>query len=121
MKKARYPQVRRPRLRYRKKHHGQDIIVLELHVPCAAIPWLEHFGRWFGPGVEKCAVFLLCSQLRELQTVQWNGAYGGREAAEAIKAEVHEFVQEPVNCGPGASEARAFKAAIAEIHGHTPA
>lgn len=95
----RFPQVRRPRWRYRKARHLQDTIVLELHVPAALIPWLEFFGM--GYGAEDSARFHLTSEIARLQGLQWtDGVWGGRPAAKRVRAEVAEFLALPTNCGP---------------------
>lgn len=120
MTKPIYPAIRRPRLRYRRRGHLQDTVVLELHVPAAMVPWLEHFGHWFGPSVEKAAIFFLTNALSKSQEAMCvNGAYGGRAAYDRIAAAVRRFLAEPVNSGPGAAEAAAVRKHIAEVHGST--
>lgn len=96
----RFPQVHRPRWRYRKVRHMQDTIVLELHVPAAMIPWLEHWQGLFGPGVERVAIFFLTSHLMQMQEAMWKGAWGGKAASRRIQAAMPAFLGLPTNCGP---------------------
>lgn len=96
----RFPQVRRPRWRYRKARHLQDTVVLELHVPASMIPWLENWSGWFGPGVERVAIFFLTSHLMQMQEAMWKGAWGGRKKHARILKRVREFLVLPTNCGP---------------------
>lgn len=116
LSKRGYPQLTRPRWRFRRPHHFQDTVVLELQVPAAMIPWLTYFAGWFGPGVERCAVFFLTSHLMQSQESMAKGAYGGLRDWNRVLAEVDQFLAEPVNSGPGAQESEAFAATLAEIH-----
>jgi hypothetical protein len=92
-------------------------VLLELEVPASMIVWLEDFGDWFGPGVEKVAVTLLTLKLMNIQESMHKGAYGGRARMSRIVAAVDVWLAEPANCGPTAARARAFMAVLEEIHG----
>lgn len=92
MTKAKYPKIASPRLRYRRKRDLQDTVVLELHVPASMIPWLEEFASWFGPTVERTAVFYLTSQLMACQEAMSKGGYGGPTALRAMQTKVEAFL-----------------------------
>ena len=118
-----YPVLRSPRWRFRRPHHLQDRIRLELDVPASMIPWLEAFEDWTIGGIEGAAVYLLATAVMNEQKLMSEGrsVHGGRGTIEAIRRKVEAFLAEPVNCGPGFADARAFAGAIAEIHGESNA
>jgi hypothetical protein len=110
---AGYPRRANPRWRFRRRRDLQDTIRLELDVPAALIYWLRVLDI-FGQGVEGHARHLLSSAVMDRQKRMhrdhrrtWNRCLEG----------VGPFLEEPVNCGPGAAEAAAFSETVAEIHG----
>lgn len=107
---AGYPRIYSPRLRYRRPHHLQDSVLLQIPVPAAMIPWLEKGAEFYGPGVERTAVSLLTSAVMD-----WQERYfkGNPDEFKRIADQARAYTRLPCNCGPTA-KTQAF---IEEMHG----
>jgi hypothetical protein len=117
---AGYPRRANPRWRFRRPNHLQDTVLLQLEVPASMIPWLQACDI-FGNGVEYTARSFIVDGISKMRGEMYRrGLWGGRRALAAAEAAVTAFLAEPVNCGPGAAQAAAFRAGLAEIHGGEP-